>query len=283
MDNKNTKKKKISGIVVNTIVIVILVFVCLIALSIILSAGKGYTNLFGSAYVSVQSDSMEGTDQLYEGEYAAYSVKGFKKGDLLRVRILNEEQGKTLQVGDVITFRQSISGKGDILNTHRVVEVTASGYKTLGDKAKCDYEAALADYEKAKAEGRDAVKPTEPQPESVPYGAVVGKYEGHRIAGLGKAVDFFHSSAGFFVCVVLPSFLIVAYFAFNLFVTVKSVKASYAEAGKQDEEAQMREKILQELREQGKIVDETPAAPETPAQQQTPEEKPEETTNGEEK
>ena len=253
MDNKDNKKKKVLNIVVNTIVIVILVFVGLITLSIILSNGKGYTNLFGNAYVAVQSDSMEGTSDLYEGAYSTYTVKGFKKGDLIRIRILNDEQKKNLQVGDVIMFRQSIGGK-DQLNTHRIIELTANGYKTQGDKAK--------------AEGSSAT-------ETVPYSAVEGQYKGHRLAGLGNVSDFFHSSAGFFVCVVLPSLLIVAYFAFNLVLTVKSVKSSYKEQSKQEEEAQMREKILQELREQGKIVDETPA------EEPKPEEKNEDTTNGE--
>ena len=260
MDKKDNKKKKISGIVVNTIVIVILVFVGLITLSIILSAGKGYTNLFGNAYVAVQSDSMEGTDELYSGDYSGYTVKGFKKGDLIRVRVLNDDEKAQLKTGDVITFYDdSLDGR---LNTHRIVAsvlgpdgVTVTSYITQGDKAK------------AESHGTDNIPVT--------VGKIVGVYEGHRLAGVGNVSLFFHSSAGFFVCVVVPSLLIVAYFAFNLFITVKSVKASYAEAGKQDEEAQMREKIMQELREQGKIVDETPT------EDPKPEEKPEDTTNGE--
>ena len=239
MDNK---KKKVLGIVVNAVVIVILVFVGLITLSIILSAGKGYTNVFGNAYVAVQSDSMEGADELYAGNDATYSQKGFNQGDLIRVRVLSDAQKSEVKVGDIITFYQTV-GSERILNTHRVIAVTkgADGsvtkFTTQGDKAK--------------SLGLSTT-------EEVTLANVIGVYEGHRLAGLGNVSDFFHSPAGFFVCVVLPSFLIVAYFAFNLFLTVKSVKASYKAVDQKEEEAKMREKIMQELREQGKIVDATP-------------------------
>lgn len=251
MENKNNKKAL--GIVVNVIVIAILVLVGLITLSIILSTGKGYTNLFGNAYVAVQSDSMEGTDELYEGAYAGYEVKGFKKGDMIRVKILNDEQKKELQVGDVITFYQTVQGER-VLNTHRIIEADYENgkYTTKGDKAVVD--------------GKDAT-------ETVVYQSIVGQYKGHRLAGLGNVSDFFHSSTGFFVCVVLPSMLIVAYFAVNLVVTVKSVKKSIVAKTKEEEEAEMREKILQELRAQGKINEESAEEP--------PEEKPEDNTNGE--
>ena len=242
------KKKKVLGVVTNVIVIVILVFVCIVTLSIILSSGKGYTNLFGSAYVSVQSDSMEGT----YGEDFPYELKGFNKGDLIQIKILDNDQKNGLKVGDVITFRQSVDGV-EILNTHRIVDVYEGGYKTRGDKA-----------------------PKDGATETVPMGAIVGQYEGTRLAGVGNVADFFHSSAGFFVCIVLPSLLIVAYFAVNLFLTVQSVKKAYKEEEQISEKEKMREELLRELREQGKIVEETPSEPaeqsETPAEEPSSEE-----------
>ena len=54
----NEKTKKILNIVVNVVVIAILVVVAFIAVSIILSGNKGYTEFFGHARVAVQSDSM---------------------------------------------------------------------------------------------------------------------------------------------------------------------------------------------------------------------------------
>ena len=235
MDNK---KKKTLGVVTNAIVIVILVFVALITLSIILSYGKGYTSLFGNAYVAVESDSMEGV----YGENYPYEVKGFKKGDLIRVHILSDEEKGDLQVGDVITFYQVINGER-VLNTHRIIirnfETAGIVYVTQGDKAAV-----------VGAEGYAT--------ERVTQSNIVGIYTGHRFSGVGKCVDFFHSSAGFFVCVVLPSLLIVGYFAVNLFLTVKSVKKVSTEEAAADEKQKMREELLKELREEGKIKEEAP-------------------------
>lgn len=240
-----SKQKKIIGIVSSVLVVIILVFVVMITLSIILSSGKNYTSLFGKAYVSVLTDSMEG---VYDESFP-YEVKGFKQGDLIQIRILDPGEKTELKQGDVITYEMDEQGT---LNTHRIIMKEDNGisikYTTQGDNP-------------------DAIAGN--ATEEVWSNKVVGVYTGHRIAGLGKAVDFFHSQAGFFVCIVLPSLLIVAYFAYNLVVTVKSVKNAYKEEDQQNEEEKMREKILQELREQGKIKEEdaSAAAPEeTPAE-----------------
>lgn len=232
MDNK---KKKTIGVVSNAIVIVILVFVALITLSIILSYGKGYTNLFGNAYVSVLSESMDGPNPGYE-------VDGFKKGDLIRIKILSDDEKANLKEGDIITFYQIIEGTRQ-LNTHRIIEVKTGAsvsYVTQGDNS--------------------------PAHESVAPTSIVGLYTGHHISGLGNFVNFFHSSAGFFSCVVVPSLLIVAYFAVNLFLTVKSVKSVSDEEAKADEKERMREELLKELREQGKIKEEPSSDTGTPAE-----------------
>lgn len=243
----NSKKKKIVGIVTNVLVVVILVFVALITMSIILSSGKGYTSLFGSAYVAVESDSMERDN--YDGFAYPHEVEGFNKGDLIKIHILSEDQKGKLQVGDVVTFYFMKDGVRQ-LNTHRIV-----GYGGM------DQNGVISTYT---TQGDQPGAPVE----QVSVSNLVGQYEGRRVAGLGKAVDFFHSSVGFFVCVVLPSLLIVAYFAVNLVLTIKSVKSVYKEAEQKDEKERMREELMKELREQGKIKEETPSesqAPEGPS------------------
>lgn len=54
------RNKKVINIVVNVIVAIILVFVFILTLNIILSGDKGYTSIFSTAYVSVESNSMKG-------------------------------------------------------------------------------------------------------------------------------------------------------------------------------------------------------------------------------
>ena len=65
----------------------------------------------------------------------------------------------------------------------------------------------------------------------------------------------------FTVCVVLPSLLIVAYFAVNLVLTIRAAKAEAAveEGEQEDEKERMRRELLAELRAEGRINDDPPA------------------------
>ncbi len=246
----DSKKKRIAGIVTTVIVVVLLVLVALITLSIILSQGKGYTSLFGNAYVAVQTDSME-RDDYSEAPYNTYKVKGFKAKDLIRIRILSDDQKTTLKEGDVVTFYFMKDGNRE-LNTHRVIGMV---YAELNGETVMTHYITQGD------------KPGAPTEQVTPNN-IVGQYKGHRLAGLGRLVDFFHSPVGFFVCIVLPSLLIVAYFAVNLVLTVKSVKAVYKAEEKVSEKERMREELMRELREEGKIKEETP--PEAPKPEENP-------------
>ena len=229
------KAKKTVNLVANVVVIVILVVIAFITLNIILSSGKGYTSIFGKAYVAVQSDSMEGTNP-----------DSFNKGDLIKIKVLKDEEKNDLKVGDVITFKFRKDGNEE-LNTHRIIRINQTDegdtitYVTQGDKA-----AGLGLNE---------------QVESVYPSTIVGKYTGTKLSGVGKVADFFHSQAGFFVCVVLPSLLIVAYFAVNLVLTIRAAKAEAAveEGEQEDEKERMRRELLAELRAEGRINDDPPA------------------------
>lgn len=213
----NQKTKKIFNIVVDVLVCIILALVVFITVNVIMSGDKGYTSFFGTTFVAVESDSMKGDKE-----------DNFSKGDLIRVRILSDEEKKNLKEGDIITFYDVINGTRQ-LNTHRIVRVSSIQdgvvyYTTKGDNNVVEDPSLRADT------------------------SVIGIYEG-KIGGLGNVVSFFHSSAGFFVCVVLPSLLIVAYFAFNLYKTVKESKAE----GKEDEKERMKQELLKELQAEGKI------------------------------
>jgi signal peptidase len=217
--------KKVFNIVVNVVVAIILVMVAFITVNIITSGSKGYTSLFGSALVSVESNSMKGD-----------KADDFSKGDLLVIRVLSDEEKRSLQIGDVITFYDTISGTR-ALNTHRVVEVVSAGvYRTAGDN------------------NTNTLTGEVTWDETVRYAdAIVGIYTGKKVAVLGSAVSFFHTTAGFFVCIVLPSLLIVAYCAFNLYRTVRESKA----VDKETEKQQLKEQILREMQQNGELPPQT--------------------------
>lgn len=213
------RNKKVINIVVNVIVAIILVFVFILTLNIILSGDKGYTSIFGTAYVSVESNSMKGD-----------KADNFQKGDLLKIKILDEEEKKNLQPGDVITFwDNTIVDNQLVLNSHRIIKVEKQSdgsvrYETKGDN------------------NLDADKML------IPDVTIVGIYEG-KIGGLGNVVSWFHSSTGFFVCIVLPAFLIVAYFAFNLVMVLRERNKVSDETKKE----RLRQELLEELRAEGKL------------------------------
>ena len=213
------RNKKVINIVVNVIVAIILVFVFILTLNIILSGDKGYTSIFGTAYVSVESNSMKGD-----------KADNFQKGDLLKIKILDEEEKKNLQPGDVITFwDNTIVDNQLVLNSHRIIKVEKQSdgsvrYETKGDN------------------NLDADKML------IPDVTIVGIYEG-KIGGLGNVVSWFHSSTGFFVCIVLPAFLIVAFFAFTLVMVLRERKKVSDETKKE----RLRQELLEELRAEGKL------------------------------
>lgn len=218
-----TKTKKALNITVNVIVCIIVLFVLILTINIIASSGKGYTNLFGNAYVSVQTDSMDGD-----------KPDSFKPGDLLKVKILSEKQKNELKEGDIITFYdyRAIDGNNvRYLNSHRIVEIdereNGRVYRTRGDNEE------KADSMLRKNED------------------IIGVVVSHT-AGLGRVTDWFHSSTGFFVCVVLPSLLVVVYCIYNL-VKVILERNKETEA---DKEARLKEQLLQQLRAEGKLAEE---------------------------
>ena len=223
------KAKKVWSIVANVLVIVILALVVFVTINIILSRDKGYTAFFGKTHVAVKTDSMDGP--MPEGEEYQGKLPGFKQGDFITVKILDDKGKKALEVGDIITFYQTINGQRE-LNTHRIIAITTVGedrfYTTKGDNA----------------ESRDTLQKAASE--------IVGIYTGSKLPVLGYVINFFHTSAGFFVCVVIPSFLIVAYFAVNLILTIRKTKAE-EKAAAGDEKEQMRQELLKELIAQGKI------------------------------
>ena len=238
----NEKTKKIISTVVNVLVTVILVLVVFITINILLSGNKGYTSFFGTAYMSVATDSMDGNEP-----------DSFPAHTLIRVKILDDEQKKNLEIGDIITFYDyGIEPGQRVINTHRIVSIEEINgeiyYRTKGDNPNA---------------GTDEVQRQ--------AASVIGIYKG-KVPLLGPLVYFFHTSTGFFVIVVIPSLLIVAYFAVNLILTVRKAKNEDNKEKAVDEKERMRQELLKELMAEGKITaEDVPSDADAPAEESSPE------------
>ena len=139
-----------------------------------------------------------------------------------------------MEVGDIISFFQYDENNVRFINSHRIVEkaVSENGevtYWTHGDN---------------NPEGMREVITTS-KLETEPF-YLIGVVKGN--AGpIGHVLNFFNTSNGFLAFIVIPSFLIVIYCAFNLIREILKVKKAGAAADK----AKYEEELIARLRAQG--------------------------------
>lgn len=254
--NLTPKTKKIINIVVDVVAGVILAFALLLAICTISSKAKGYdqyTEIFGKAYLAVRTDSMQGDKK-----------DNFDPGDLIAIKLVSNEEAKNLKEEQVITFRTTeiVNGKWT-LNSHRIIEVVKN------ENGSVKHYLTHGDHNPSGAV--ETVLPSE----------VIGVYQG-KASGIGKMFLFMNSSAGFFVCIVLPTLIVVGYCAVNLILVIKKEKKSQtieaeqamiaAEQEKLEERERMRQELLAEM--QANAAAPAPAQPAEPVEDNVTEDKP---------
>lgn len=170
--------KKTLNIIVNILIVVLLAVSVLVAALALASKANGVPSVLGYVPLSVQSGSM---------------IPVFEPGDLIISQAVDENT--TLEVDDIITFTQLINGE-DQLNTHRIVAIEETGgvefYVTKGDNNLVEDEIPIA------------------------RGAVLAKYTGTNLKGVGTFYDFLTSQMGFFLVVLLPLIIFFLYEAFRV-------------------------------------------------------------------
>ncbi len=184
-EKKNTTKKvfKIIGDVLFGIVIIFILFISITNLKA--KSSGGIPNIFGTGYVNVLTDSMNGDKE-----------DSFKKGDLLIVKVLSSEEAKNLKVGDIITYKGQLTGTSTQgLISHRIISAETVGSQTLY-VTQGDNPLAQVDGTQGKA--------------SIYSDEVIAVYKG-KVAGAGSVFAWFGSSIGFFVVVVCPCIIFLVY------------------------------------------------------------------------
>ena len=234
---KETKEivKKVLNIILNSIFYVFIAFMLIFAIANIkVKSNMDIPNVFGTGFLTVQSDSMEGNRK-----------DSFFTGDLVFVRAVNDKNRdklvKTLKVGDIITFFDT---RIDHFNTHRIVDIRTAldgklEFVTQGDK-------------------RNTTNPYDPNGandpahyEVVHQVNVLGIYKS-KWSGAGKALDFVQKPLGFALVIVIPTALL---FAYELFVLIRLLMKANKEkleaklAREKEEERAALEKRLAEERE----------------------------------
>ena len=215
------KTKKIVNIAVTVLCIVIFIFAAFIVILSLSSRSKGYVNFFGHAYLTVASDSMNGSRE-----------ESFKKDDLIAIKVLGAKEKENLKVEQVVSFYDSEIVKGKkVINTHRIVAKKVENgivlYQTQGDaKASPDHEWRVAQD-------------------------VIGVFEG-KATNFGKAVMWIQSSTGNLVCVVIPSILLVMYCIYLVGRSVYDYNKKKLVLVKEE----MKQELLKEIKAAGQMPEE---------------------------
>ena len=221
----------------------------LLAFAIANISAKKHNNIpsiFGYGFMTVASDSMEGNKE-----------DSFKVGDLIIVRMPNEKRIEKLVVEEsIVTFSSFDSANRPILITHRLVDIIDDNgimkYIAQGDKVELDNPSA--NY----TPGDEDFYLTE----TVYTDDIVGIYKG-KISGAGKVLAFLQTKAGFGLCIVLPTALLLIFEAYllikNLFEINRQKLAQELEAkglnqsanfDPEEEKRRIREELLAEMRKE---------------------------------
>ena len=172
--------------ILNTVVNVILVIAIVLAafctyVSFVSTSGSGTPSIFGISIFSIRTDSM---------------YPNLVAGDLIIGKAVDPAD---LRKEDIITYWTVVDGQ-KVLNTHRILGIYDGGGYLIFE-TKGDANTAI-----------DVL--------TVHENAIVSKYTGLRVKGLGKVFDYLQTSTGFLLVVVIPVFLFFLYHLVQFFRTL---------------------------------------------------------------
>lgn len=224
----DTTAKKILNIalkVVTWLLVAFTVFMMIFTVVTVTTVDRNDRSIFGVKFYIVQTDSMSLSENNKDMDVH------FNAGDI--VIIINVDDPRALQVGDVIAFMSTNSVSYGETVTHMIREVKKTddgkvlGYVTYGTNTGTDDEALV-------------------EPEYV-----LGAYSG-KLPGVGNFFAFVKSTPGYIVCILVPFLLLILYNGVNvirLFRKYKREQMADMQAEKEKLEAERAEnqRMMQEL------------------------------------
>lgn len=212
--------------VLNTIITIMIVVVFIVSLlvavmAITSKANDGVASIMGYTIQTIQTDSMKGGSDKYEGG-------DIQTGDVIIGKI-NEvkDNSKEYELGDIVTFFGILDGAeeaGPQLICHRIVDMVPDTlgtprYGTKGDNS------GVMDQEKTQfyIYSRDVVADF-----------YTNEYHGLVIHRVGAFLDFIRTQMGFFLVVFLPMIIFFVYELIRVFMNVSDYKKAVADEAKED-------------------------------------------------
>ncbi|PKK96904.1 MAG: signal peptidase I [Tenericutes bacterium HGW-Tenericutes-3] len=225
MDKPKEKlARKIVRISINTIFYIVIALLLVFSLANIqVKKENDIANVFGRGFLSVQSESMSGDLE-----------DNFEKGDIIFVKMLNDESREDLEIGDIVTY-YDLSIRA--FNTHRIIEI----YENDGET----YLITRGDN-------------TPGQDQPIRVTDAISLYQS-KWSGAGSALDYLQSPTGFALFVILPVIIILVFEGVVLVRNVLALNKSkmeekYALEKEQTivdleaEKEKMRAQIMEELK-----------------------------------
>lgn len=223
------KAIKIVKIIINTIINILIVLVLIVSIlvavmSISSKSNNGISTIFGLTVQSIESDSMKGGSDQYEGG-------DFASGDLIIGKSTGFDEKAEFEVGDIVTYKGEINGNAALI-VHRIVDVKVNDagdkvYQTQGDNKETNFapdQDDVGNYLMAYDIG------------SVFYSDA---YHGTVLKGMGGAIKWIQTQEGFFLIILLP---MIAFFLYALFRVVWSAASYKKEKELESKEDAEREK-----------------------------------------
>ena len=278
---RTTKQKVFLGLEILGNVIFYLVIIALFLFAIFnINGGNGtenFPNLFGTGFLSVQSDSMKRSSKLKElEEWKDYEIGGFETGDLLKDSVFDTDDSKDLKVGMVITFYGKLAGTStNGLITHRIVDVNVVNGAVTSVTTQGDAVAQLTPYIKAGTKRAEGMTEQEialhnynlegtGSIENVELANIKGIVKSDSV-GAGKVLDNIQQNYLFYFVIPVAVLLI-----FEIFLVVRNIMILRGEKNKAElegtreamladveaEKERMRQELLAEMRAQGLVMSE---------------------------
>lgn len=216
--------KKILNIIVNILIVIVLVASIFVAVSALTTKANGMPSVLGYTFQSIQSDSMKGGSDKFEGG-------NFEKGDLIISRTTGYDADAEYDVGDIVVYKGLLEGAeeaGEQLICHRIVDTKKSGDSTL--------------Y-MLKGDNPEAQKIDEIPPSSIAAKYYSEDYKGTVLKGWGGFFDFITSQTGFFLCILLPMIVFFIYAIIRVVLSTINYKKGKEDDAKAEAEEEKKKEI----------------------------------------
>lgn len=240
MNEKTKSKTRRTVDIVLNVILWIFVILCIAVTVIAVSANKnskGVPTVGDKCFMNVLTGSMDG--KMPEGLPAGKHT-GFKAGTMIVCTYIADDGDAIdkLEVGDIITFEWDMDGDTKIMpgeaNTHRIVEIR--------------YEEKTGKVKEVITKGDSDKNITT---ETVRRDAIIARYDGFKIAGLGNVMKFLSTQLGFGLCVLLPIVLFFLYELAVFILTLVKVRNADKKIITAEDEEMIRRKAVEEyLRQQ---------------------------------